>query len=99
MRARRLVFNRKRFHRAFRRLSDGSVRGQGVSETFREFRRGYQRMTRRSEGILPLFLSERMMRRHGLAKVAAKCALCVRVQVSEVGRNEDFEDVKRMRRA
>jgi len=62
-------------------------------------------MTRRSEGILPLFLSERMMRRHGLAKVAAKCALCVRVQVSEVGRNEDFyreakcEDAKRMRRA
>ena len=49
-------------------------------------------MTRRSEGILPLFLSERMMRGHGLAKVAAKCALCVRVQVSEVGRNEDFTE-------
>ena len=92
MRARGLVFNRKRFHRAFRRLSDGSVRGQGVSETFREFRRGYQRMTRRSEGILPLFLSERMVRGHGLAKVAAKCALCARVQVSEVGRNEDFTE-------
>ena len=26
------------------------------------------------------------------AKVAAKCALCVRVQVSEVGRNEDFTE-------